>query len=160
MSHPRKINCFTAKLHDVCVRCANPITPGQEVGWLRDANRKGHFHAECAALPTIETLALVRVQDDTAREGYRYVRVRDLKAPALLPEHPVAVRLAAPAPARVPDADGIMVNGQTLATLIAAAIAKMPRIIVNVIVPKLGDEKAALELLSRELFMRSEVHTL
>ena len=161
MTLPRRINAFTSKLHDTCVKCSKSITPGQEVGWLRDANRKGHFHSECASLTTIEALALVRVQDQGTREGYRYVRVKDLGGvQALLPEHPVATRLAAPAPARSPNADGILVTEEKLADLIAQAVAKMPRIVVQVFVPKPGDEKAALELLSKELFMRSEVQSI
>ena len=37
----RKINNFTAKEPDTCVKCGKAIVPGQEIGWLRDADRKG-----------------------------------------------------------------------------------------------------------------------
>jgi hypothetical protein len=75
----RKINKFTAKEPDTCVKCGKAIVPGQEIGWLRDADRKGHFHVDCASLPTLEALTQVRVQDRSTREGYRYVRVKDLR---------------------------------------------------------------------------------
>jgi hypothetical protein len=78
MLPPRKINSYTARLNDQCVKCSKPIKPGDEIGWLRAADRKGYFHASCAALPTIEALALVRVEDPKTREGFRYVRVKDL----------------------------------------------------------------------------------
>ena len=153
----RKIAAFTLKTTgELCVKCGQAMQAGEEVCWLRDPDRKGHYHQQCSALPTQERLTLVRVEDANTREGFKYTRVQDLRSPALLPQHPVEKRLAAPAP-RVPNADGVLVNEETLSKLIAEAVAKMPRIIVNVIVPKPGDEAAALELLSKELFMRSEV---
>ena len=173
----RKIASFTAKERDTCVKCRNPIEPGQEIGWLRDANRKGYFHEQCSSLPTVEGLALVRVDDPSTREGFRYTRVQDLGGvQALLPEHPVAARLAVPmlmpmmhssgADAPLPgpwkvkeaNADGIIVNRETLAQLIAEAVAKLPRITVNVIVSPEQDPEAALEMLSKELFNRTGVN--
>lgn len=155
----RKIANFVAKTPDTCVKCAKSIEPGQEIGWLRDADRKGYFHVDCASLPTVEALTLVRTEDQSAREGYRYVRVQDLgSAKALLPEHPVATRLARPV--RVPNADGILVNKETLAQLIAEAVAKLPRIQVTINVSPEQDPEAALELLSHELFTRKGVHAI
>lgn len=172
----RKICAFTAKTPDHCVKCAQPIVPGQEIGWLRDADRKGYFHVECASLPTQEALTLVRVDDPKAREGYRYVRVQDLKGhAALLPEHPVEKRLTlreamqeagadlplpGPWKVREPNADGIMVTKETLASLVAQAVAQLPRIQVTIVVHAEEDAEPALELLSKELFARKGVMTI
>jgi hypothetical protein len=65
----RKINNFTAKDPDTCAKCGKAIVPGQEIGWLRDANRMGHFHVDCTSRPTLEALTVVRVQDTSTREG-------------------------------------------------------------------------------------------
>lgn len=163
----RKINAFTAKESDVCVKCCKDIVPGQEIGWLRHADRKGYFHIQCQALPTQEALTLVRVEDPTVREGYRYVRVQDLAGPALLPEHPVAVRLFTPEVRTVLEAplpgtwkvnsDGIMVTQETLNQLVAKAVAQLPRIQVTIVVRDEADAEPALEMLSRELFARTGV---
>ena len=115
----RQINNFTAKEPDTCVKCGKAIAPGQEIGWLRHAGRKGHFHVDCASLPTLEALTLVRVQDTSTRQGYRYVRVKDLKGPVLLPEHPLAAKLGATA-----NADGIFITEARLSELIAEAVQK------------------------------------
>jgi hypothetical protein len=176
------MNSFTAKTVDLCVKCSKDILPGQDIGWLRDANRKGYFHLPCAPLPTIESLALVRVQDQTVREGFRYVRVKDLTTPALLPEHPVAKRRAVPKvqppvltdeqwkvlreplpgpwEVKKPNEDGILVNKTTLTQMIAAAVAQLPRIVVNITVAQEQDAEAALEMLSKELFVRKGVQTI
>jgi hypothetical protein len=152
----RKIASYTAKVADICVKCCKPIEPGQGIGWLRDADRKGYFHEECASLPTQEALTMVRVQDQEARAGYRYVRVQDLGgAQALLPEHPVATRLATPV--KVPNADGILINQTTLNEMVAQAVAQLPRISVTVVVRDKADVEAALQLLTTELFARTGV---
>ena len=152
----RKINNFTAKDPDTCVKCGKAIVPGQEIGWLRDADRKGHFHVDCASLPTLEALTLVRVQDTSTREGYRYVRVKDLKGPVLLPEHPVAAKLGATA-----NADGIFITEARLSERIAEAVQKAgPRIIVTVVAPEESKAHEAIALLSHELFVREGVKTI
>lgn len=65
------------------------------------------------------------------------------------------------------NADGILLNALAtallpkLGQLVSEAIAKHePRIVVNVYVPKSGDEVKALDLLSKELFLLDKVQTI
>jgi hypothetical protein len=143
---------YTAKEFDTCVKCGNEIRPKQEVGWLRDADRKGHFHVQCQHMPTIEGLALVRVPNPARREGYEYMRVKDLKGPVLLPEHPVAAKLGNKA-----NINGVFITEARLSELITEAVQKAgPRIIVTVVAPEEQKAREAIALLSHELFVREE----
>ena len=92
----------------------------------------------------------------STREGYRYVRVKDLKDPVLLPEHPIAAKLGATA-----NADGIFITEAQLSELIAEAVQEAePRIIVTVVAPEESKAREAIALRSHELFVREGVKTI
>lgn len=142
---------------DLCCKCGKDIPAGTHVSWLRDPGRKGYFHPDCVQLPTQRELTMVRVEDSEAKAGFRYVRVRDQRQKAVPPVAPALAK---------PDKDGVL--GALVAAMephinarIAEALAKhKPGIVVNVFVPKSGDEAEALALLGQELFALQSVRTL
>ena len=190
-----KINAFTLKDPDVCVRCGKDMQAGEEVSWLRNPVSKGYFHTLCEAKPVQEHLLKIRVPaadsplgyvwarpgaipDGTEgqdRESYSDTQDRDsyVPDPNLKPLKTIPgadAPLPGPweqKPAPQVNADGILLNALAQALLpklsaqIAEAVAKgQPRIVVNVYVPKPGDEAKALDLLSKELFLLNSVQSL
>jgi len=163
------IKAFTAKEPDICVKCGKPIAIGQEISWLRDAERVGYFHVEERSMETIMALTKVRVTDPGAQLGWRWVRERDRGTahPAIYtPVLPVLSVSRDDKPQAQPTAiskeipsevstDGIIVAAVAKALLPAIgkmiADAKGPRIVCNIYVNKSGEEIEALNSLSKEL---------
>jgi len=151
---------FTVREPDICVKCAQPIAVGQEICWLREADRKGYYHANavCIEKPIIMALTRVRHEDASSPFGYAWVREKDLPMQPVVNTSPAkTVEPAVSESAPVINADGIIVNAVAKALLPALGkmIAEMkgPRIVCNVYVAKAGEETKALDLLSKELFL-------
>lgn len=174
------IKAFTAKEPDICVKCGEQIKIGDEISWLRDAERVGYFHPEERDKETIMALTKVRVTDPTAQLGWRWIREKDRGVPGMTaiftPVLPVlTVSRAGQSDEKIKEhvqitslpaavetvSDSFIV--QAVAKAVMPMLRKMitevkgPRIVVNVYVNKSGDEIEALETLSKELATYSNV---
>lgn len=168
----KKIAPFTLKEPDICVKCGNDMPVGTEATWLREPERKGYYHPACEAKPTIEALTRIKVVAADSPLGYCWMRQREIPTDARLGETTPATRLVpshnpTPKPVAVEPTsqigpDGILID--TLAKLLLPKLTEAfnnhPRIVVNVYVPKAGDEVKALDLLSKELFLLDKVQSI
>jgi hypothetical protein len=151
-----KINAFTLKDPDTCVRCGMDMPEGTVVSWLRMPTAKGYFHTGCVDKPIIESLLKVKVQAADSPLGYIWMRTCTIPEGTPLGETTPATRLI---PSHNPDPTHEQVAD--LIQQIAEAVAQnQPRIVLNVYVAKAGEEVKALDLLSKELFLLNSVQKL